>query len=232
MLQLWKFSFTSLQLQGWKSLWVCWAPCRMNPPPSLAFSLYGITSGVTVISTSLLSCSNYYICLCFYQPLPQNFLLQGDLVQQGLEVIADLSQGSFLMTIRETTCPSPPCEFVNAAAQQHARERWCGSLTATYLGFIASHRAISCLKQLVRRRGASELWGLGLFSSLEAQMCTAVTRCLFVRMRPACIIVCPLFPLLPTTLPAFHWKENRLRAGGWVVWWTPLPQNFTQFTSD
>lgn len=148
---------SSYNCEGGGSLWVCLAPCRINPPPSLAFSLHGNPSGVTIVSTSLLSCSNCYICLCFRQPLPQNFLRQSDLVQQGLEVIADLSQGSFLMTIRETTCPSPPCEFVNAATRQYAHERWCGSLTASYLGFIASHRAISCLKQLVRHRGASEL---------------------------------------------------------------------------
>lgn len=125
------------------------------------------------------------------------------------------------MTVRETTCPSHTCEPVNAAALQYGHEGWCGSLTASYLVFTASHRAISCLKQLVRCRGASKRWGLGLFSSLEAQMCTAVTCCLFVSMQPGCVIFCPLFSLLPTMLPAFHWKENGLRTGGWVMWCIP-----------
>ena len=62
------------------------------------------------MSTRLLSCSNCYLCLCFYQPLPQNFPQHSDLVlvQQDLDIIADLRQGSFLNDNKKNHTPKPP----------------------------------------------------------------------------------------------------------------------------
>lgn len=62
------------------------------------------------MTISFLSCSNCYICFCFYQPLPQNFFQPSGLVlvQQCLEVIVDLKQGSFHNSSKRNHMPKPP----------------------------------------------------------------------------------------------------------------------------
>lgn len=177
------------------------------------------------MTTNVLSCSNCYICLFFYKPLPQNFPhpQQSDLVlvQQSLEVIADLSQGSFLNDNKRNHMPRPPlwvCQCSSTALCQ-----W-------KMGWVSHSQLFGLYSQ--------PQGDFMLTTTFEASRCIRTARpgTVFQLRGPdvhcrhillACqdaVWVCNCLPSLP--FPPCHtsWfpleRKLGLRAGEWVLWWT------------
>lgn len=86
-----------------ESLWGCLAPLAelTIPPVSLvafSFTEIQIISHIrmVIVTTSLHSCSNVYLPVFLHASTSKFSIAQVDTVQQGLEIIPDLSRGNLL----------------------------------------------------------------------------------------------------------------------------------------